>query len=433
MRGDGAAVRRTHGETPVALMTPLDRFDYDGKSVLLRVDINSPIDAQTRRIVNENRIRKSLPTIRHLLDAGARLALIAHQGDTLDYQNLVPMAEHAEKLSGYLGRPVAYIDDVAGPAAQAAVKTLQPGDAVLLGNLRYLSEEISTFENAVKLRPEEMLDTYLVRGLAPLIDYYVNDAFAAAHRNAPSMVAFQEIKPTAAGTLLADEVAALDRVMHSPEHPCVFVLGGAKISDAFGMMKPVLASGTADRILTCGITGEVMLLASGYRLGKKQEDFLADRGLDAFVEPARTYLRDYPDRFAIPEDLAFSAGGKRREILVQELPREQIFLDIGARTLAAFKAELLAAKTIFVNGPPGVYEEPQFATGTRAIWRAVAASPGYSVIGGGDTVTAATKFVELDDIDYVCTAGGALVRYLSGTRLPLIEAMEKAYARDSSA
>ena len=416
----------------MARMTPLNRFDYSGKAVLLRVDVNSPIDTQTRRIVNENRIRKSLPTIRHLLDGGSKLALIAHQGDTLDYQNLVPMAEHAGKLSGYLGRRVDYIDDVAGPAAQAAVKALKPGEAVLLGNLRYLSEEISTFENAVKLQPDEMLDTWLVRGLAPLIDYYVNDAFAAAHRNAPSMVAFQEIKPTAAGTLLADEVAALDRVMHSPEHPCVFVLGGAKISDAFGMMEPVLASGTADRILTCGITGEVMLLASGYRLGRKQEDFLADRGLDAFVEPARKYLRDYPGRFVIPKDLAFATDGERREIPVTDLPAEQIFLDIGAGTITTFEAELLAAKTIFVNGPPGVYEQPEFAPGTRAIWQAVAASPGYSVIGGGDTVTAATKFVDLEDIDYVCTAGGAMVRYLSGIRLPLIEAMEKAYARDHS-
>ena len=415
----------------MANMTSLDRFDYDGKTVLLRVDINSPIDPRTKRIVNENRIRKSLPTIKHLLDGGAKLALLAHQGDTLDYQNLVPLAEHAAKLSEYLGRPVAYIDDVAGPAAQVAVKALRPGEAVLLGNLRYLSEEISTFENAVKLRPVEMLDTYLVRGLAPLTDYYVNDAFAAAHRNAPSMVAFQELKPTAAGILLTDEVSALDRVMHSPEHPCVFVLGGAKISDAFGMMEPVLASGTADRILTCGITGEVMLLASGHRLGHKQEKFLTDRGLDVFVGQAEKYLRDYPDRFGVPEDLAFASDGERREISVANLPTEQIFLDIGSRTMAAYAAEIESARTLFVNGPPGVYEQAPFAAGTRAVWRAVAASPGYSVIGGGDTVTAAAKFVETTDIDYICTAGGAMVRYLSGIRLPLIEAMEKAHARDS--
>lgn len=413
-------------------MTRLDHFDYGGKTVLLRVDINSPIDVQTKRIVNENRIRKSLPTIRHLLDGGARLALIAHQGDTLDYQNLVPLEEHAGKLTGYLGRRVAYIDDVAGPAAQEAIRALRPGEAVLLGNLRYLSEEISTFETAVKLAPEEMLETYLVRGLAPLIDYYVNDAFAAAHRNAPSMVAFQELKPTAAGILLADEVAALDRVMHAPEHPCVFVLGGAKISDAFGMMEPVLASGTADRILACGITGEVMLLAGGCRLGRKQEQYLADRGLDVFVPQAAKYLQEFPGRIAMPLDLAYAESGERREIAVAELPAEHLFMDIGERTTAAYEAELRAAKTIFVNGPPGVYEQAEFTAGTRAVWRAIAASPGYSVIGGGDTVTAAASFIDTADIDYVCTAGGAMVRYLSGIRLPLIEAMEKAHARDSA-
>ena len=414
-------------------MTPLDHFDYGGRTVLLRVDINSPIDVQTKRIVNENRIRKSLPTIRHLLDGGAKLALIAHQGDTLDYQNLVPLEEHADKLTGYLDRRVAYIDDVAGPAAQEAVKALRPGEAVLLGNLRYLSEEISTFETAVKLAPEDMLDTYLVRGLAPLVDYYVNDAFAAAHRNAPSIVAFQVLKPTAAGILLADEVAALDRVMHAPEHPCVFVLGGAKISDAFGMMEPVLASGTADRILACGITGEVMLLAGGHRLGRKQEEYLADRGLDVFVPQAAGYLQEYPGRIAMPLDLAYAESGERREVAVADLPAERLFLDIGERTMAAYESELRAAKTIFVNGPPGVYEQAEFAAGTRAIWRAIAASPGYSVIGGGDTVTAAASFVDTADIGYVCTAGGAMVRYLSGIQLPLIEAMEKAHARDGSA
>ena len=195
----------------MAKMKSIDDFDFRSKTVLLRVDINSPIDPDTKLIVNENRIQKSLPTIQKLLDKGAMLAIIAHQGDTLDYQNLIPLEEHARKLSGYLGIDVGYIDDVSGPAAQERVKALQPGEAVILGNLRYLSEEISTFENAVKLKPTEMLDTYLVRGLAPIVDYYVNDAFAAAHRNAPSMVAFQELKPTAAGDLLFDEVAALTK------------------------------------------------------------------------------------------------------------------------------------------------------------------------------------------------------------------------------
>jgi phosphoglycerate kinase len=407
-------------------MNSIDAFDYDAKTVLLRVDINSPIDPQTKLITNENRLQKSLPTIQKLLDRGAKLAIIAHQGDTLDYQNLRSMEEHAQKLTDYLGTPVDYIDDVCGPAAQEKIRSLQPGQAVLLGNLRYLSEEISTFENAVKLKPEEMLDTYLVRSLAPLIDIYVNDAFAAAHRNAPSMVAFQEIKPSAAGDLLFDEVAALNKVMKAPEHPSVFVLGGAKISDAFGMMQQVLESGTADKILSCGITGEIMLLAAGHRLGETKEKFLKDRGLDVFVADAKNYLEKFPGKIAFPSDLAYAVDGKREEIAIEDLPAEHMFMDIGSKTIALYEQEIAAARTLFVNGPPGVYEESLFENGTKAVWNAIAAADGYSVIGGGDTVTAAAKFVDLADINYVCTAGGAMVRYLSGKKLPLIIAMDKA-------
>jgi phosphoglycerate kinase len=408
-------------------MKALSEFDFKGKTVLLRVDINSPINAE-KRIVNENRIRESVPTITKLLDAGAKLAIIAHQGDTLDYQNLIPMKEHAEKLSAHLGRPIAYIDDVCGPAAQEKVKTLRPGEAILLGNLRYLAEEISTFENAVKLRPDQMLNTYLVRGLAPLVDFYVNDAFAAAHRNAPSMVAFQELKPTAAGDLLFREVAALDKVMTAPDHPSVFVLGGAKISDAFGMMKQVLERGTADKILTCGITGEIFLLAKGYRLGETKEKFLKDRELTVFVSDAKSYLDTFPGKIAMPSDLAYEANGERREIAIQDLP-SHMYKDIGGKTIAEYQRIITEAGTLFVNGPAGVYEEKLFEEGTRAIWKAIAAARGYSVIGGGDTVSAAAKFVDLKDINYVCTAGGAMVQYLSNKKLPLIAAMEKAFER----
>ena len=407
-------------------MKSIDEFDYSNKTVLLRVDINSPIDPVTKKIVNENRIEKSLPTIEKLLDKGAKLAIIAHQGDTLDYQNLIPMAEHAEKLAKYLNRNIEYIDDVCGPAAQEKIMSLKPGEAVLLGNLRYLSEEISTFENAVKLKPEEMLDTYLVRSLAPLVDIYVNDAFAAAHRNAPSMVAFQELKPTAAGDLLFNEVTALNKVMASPDHPCVFILGGAKISDAFGMMQQVLESGTADKILTCGLTGQIMLLAAGYHLGRQTEGFIRDRELDKFIADARTYLEDYPDRMVHPLDLAYAEGGVRHELAVTDMPRDVMFMDIGTDTINQYVEFIAGARTLFVNGPAGVYEDTLFENGTRAIWEAIASANGYSVIGGGDTVTAATKFVDLEKINYVCTAGGAMVRYLSGKKLPLIEAMENA-------
>lgn len=408
----------------------MSEFEYTGKTVLLRVDINSPIDPVTKKIVNENRINKSLPTIKYLIDRKAKAAIIAHQGDTLDYHNLIPMAEHAERLSQKLGTTVKYIDDVCGPAAQEAVKNLKPGEAILLGNLRYLAEEISTFEEAVKLKPSEMLKTYLVRSLAPLADYYVNDAFAAAHRNAPSMVAFQEILPAAGGVLLMQEISALTKVMESPARPSVFVLGGLKISDAFGMMKQVLRNGAADRILACGVTGHIMLMALGYDIGEKNVSFIMDRSLDVFIKPAKEYLDEYPDKIVYPVDLAFAEDGQRKEGTIAETSIDELCMDIGSRTIKLFKEEILKAGTIFVNGPAGVYENKIFENGTKEILNTIAEAKGYSVIGGGDTVTAAQRFIDTGRVNYVCTAGGAMVRFLSSVKLPLIEAMKKAAATE---
>jgi len=405
---------------------PMEEMDVAGKVVLLRIDINSPINPETKKIVNTNRIDKSLDTINWLKDQGARVAMIAHQGDTLDYQNLISMEEHSEILSEKLGYKVDYIDDVCGPAACEKVKNLVDGDVVLLGNLRYLSEEISTFEKAVKLEAEDMLNTYLVRSLGPLVDLYVNDAFAAAHRNAPSIVAFQQIKPSAAGPLFFREVQALTKVMEGPDHPSVFVLGGAKISDAFGMMEKVLSNGTADTILVSGVTGEIFLMAQGISLGETKEKFIKDRALDEFIEPAAGFLKNYPGKIICPVDLAYAEDGVRKELAVSGLPAEKMFMDIGSQTISLFKKHITSAGTIFVNGPAGVFEDPLFEKGTKDLWKAIASSDGYSVVGGGDSVSAAARFVNMDDLGYVCTAGGAMVRFLSGIKLPLIEAMKKA-------
>jgi phosphoglycerate kinase len=421
-------------EGPLIKIRPIDVFDIRGKTIIFRPDINSPIDAKTKKIVNTNRIEKTVPTLAKLLDGGAKVALIAHQGDTLDYKNLIPLAEHAEKLSALMGRKIAYIDDVCGPAAQMAVKSLKNGECVILGNLRYLTEEVSGFEKEVKLKASEMLDTFLVRSLAPLADLYVNDAFAAAHRNAPSMVAFQELLPAAGGIQLMEEYTALKSVMDNPKRPCVFVLGGAKISDAFSMMRKVLEDEAADNILTAGVTGLVMHLARGVKVGSATEKFLKDGGLDEFIPEAKTLLDTWGNKFVLPIDLAYEKDGKRAEIDVSSLPTaffdQTLFPDVGRKTIALFKERIAAALSVFVNGPAGIYEDPRWEDGTREIWNAIADAKGYTVVGGGDTINAATKFTDLSKYGYVCTGGGAMVRFLAGKRLPLIEAMENAYDRN---
>jgi phosphoglycerate kinase len=284
---------------------------------------------------------------------------------------------------------------------------------------------VSTFEGAVKLTPDEMTRTYLVRNLAPLFDVYVNDAFAAAHRNAPSMVAFQKLLPSAGGRLLVAEVEALAAISDRPERPCLFVLGGLKISDAFGMLGKVLGDGTADTVLTTGVVGQVFLLASGVRLGEGSERFISDRSLDAFIPEAADAIEAFPGRIALPIDVAVERDGARVEMAVERLPVSEPIIDIGAATMDDYEARIAAAGTIFVNGPAGVYEQEVGSEGTRRLWRAVAAADGTSVIGGGDTVSSAGRFIDTDQIDFVSTGGGALIRYLSGVRLPLLEAMNR--------
>ena len=402
-----------------------DTLEVKGKRVLLRLDINSPIDADTGEIVDDSRIDKSLPTIRDLAARGARLVIIAHQGDALDYHNLVSLEQHGRRLSEKLERAVGFVDDVAGPAARDCIARLGDGEILLLDNLRIYGEELSTFERDVRLTPEEMASTYLVRHLAPLFDFYVNDAFAAAHRSAPSMVAFQRLLPSAAGYLLTAELDALGRVVEDPARPALFLLGGLKVSDGFSMMDRVLGDGLADRVLTTGVLGEIFLMADGVRLGEATERFITERDLDRFIDTAVSVLADHRDRIALPLDVASVVDGRRRETPVGDLPVDAMILDIGAETIAAFELEIASAGLIFVNGPAGAYEQPGAEVGTRRLWAAVTAAPGHTVIGGGDTVASAGRFIDLAEIDFVSTGGGALIRFVSGQPMPLLEAFRR--------
>ena len=409
----------------------LDDLDFRGKTVILRVDINSPMDHETGELADDNRLRKSLPTIRELSEAGARTAILAHQGDTEDYRSLVGLQPHAERLAELLGRPVAFIDDIAGPAAVARIKSLEPGELLLLNNVRYLTEEVSTFTNFVKLTPAQMAQSRLVRNLAPLAGCFVCEAIAAAHRSAPSLIGFAEALPAAGGRLFVEELGALTRIKDSPARSCVFVLGGSRIADAFSMMEQVLRQGTADWILTSGLTGEVMLQAKGYALGEPSERLIRDKGLAPFVGRGQKLLEAYGGRILHPVDLAVE-GEERVEIGLGDLPAERLLVDVGEQTIARYVDVIQGAATLFVNGPAGVYEQPLSAVGTERLWRAIADAPGYSVIGGGDSVAAAGRFGLRERFDYVCTSGGGMVRYLSGQPLPVVEALRRAAQRQQA-
>lgn len=407
----------------------ITQFSYTGKTVILRLDLNAPVDPATGKLRNHNRILKSVPTLRYLLDQSAKLVVLSHQGDSQDYKSLIPLREHAEVLSREMGRTVAYLEDVCGPAAQEAVKALKPGEAVLLGNLRYLSEEITAFEFTQKVTPEWFLNCFLLRSLVPLADEYVNDAFSAAHRTSPSLTTFQEVLPSAAGLLLFNEVEALTRVLEHPEQPAVFLLGGNRITDAYGMMEAVLSRGTAQSILTCGVTALTMLWAKGVDLGTNAKEHIRKYNYEPYVEEAKELLARFGDKIRIPADLAIAENGQRKEIPVSALPLDADLFDIGSETIAAYKKEIENAGTVFVNGPPGVYENPCFEKGTKELFLALQNTRAYTVVGGGDSVTAATKYTDTSRLNYVCTGGGAMVQFLSGQELPLITAMKKACVR----
>lgn len=405
---------------------PLDALSVRGKTVIVRVDINEPIDRTADCVTDDTRIRGCAPTLRELHDKGAKTVVLAHQGSDIEYKNFYTLRPHAKVLEGLVGAPVKFLPDVCGPAAQQAIRDLKEGEILLLDNVRFVSEEQTLFERSLKLSHEQQAKTLVVRTLAPLADYYVCDAFAAAHRDQPSLCGFEQVLPSAMGRLFEKEYTVISELMESPARPCVFILGGAKIADAFMMMETVLARGTADQVLTGGLVANILLAANGVDIGKASLDFIDKQGYTGFIDTARGLLDKYRDRIVLPTDLAYVQDGARREAQVGALPGDQMLVDIGTQTAAAYADIILGAKTAFVNGPMGIFEKPETAHGTETVWKALADTAGYTVVGGGDSVTATNQYGLANRMGYICTGGGALIRFLTGEELPVVRALRHA-------
>ena len=404
----------------------LDEFDVSGKTVLCRVDMNQPVDRATDTLKSTARIEACAPTIRELSDKGAKLVLLAHQGSDIEYKNFYCTRPHAKVLERLLGRPVQWIDDVCGPTARQMIRDLKDGEILLLDNVRYVSEEQTLFEMKLQLTHEQQAKTLLVEKLAPLADLYVCDAFAAAHRDQPSLCGFEQVLPSAMGRLFETEYCVISELMASPAKPCVFVLGGSKISDAFMMMETVLGSGVADTVLTGGLVGNILLAAKGEAIGQGSLDFICKSNYGEFIEKAKTIYAKYADKIVLPADLGYVEDGARKECKIGAVPAEICAVDVGSETAKQYESIILAAKTVFVNGPMGIFEKPETELGTKTVFEALGACPGYTVVGGGDSVTAAAKYQVKDKLGYVCTGGGALIRFLTGEELPVVKALRHA-------
>ncbi|NLX83910.1 MAG: phosphoglycerate kinase [Clostridiales bacterium] len=404
----------------------LDTYDVNHKTVLCRVDINQPIDRERGTLKSTARIEASVPTIRELSQRGAKLVLLAHQGSDIEYKNFYTTKPHAAVLSDLLGRPVRFVDDVCGPAAREEIKSLKPGDILLLDNVRFCSEEQTLFELKLQLTHEQQAQTQVVSKLAPLADYFVCDAFAAAHRDQPSLCGFEQVLPSMMGRLFEREYIVISELMEQPVRPCVFVLGGAKVADAFQMMDTVLTNGAADQVLTGGLVANILLLAKGEPIGSGSEETIHKFGLEEMVPVAADLLKKHGDKLILPATLAYMEEGYRREAALKDLPKDAAVLDIGAFTANQYADIIRSAQTVFVNGPMGVFEEPETELGTKVVWDALGDTRAHTVVGGGDSITATTKYEKTDLISYICTGGGALIRFLTGEELPVVKALRQA-------
>lgn len=400
----------------MAKFNTIDDFDVENKTVLVRVDINSPVDPGSGIILDDTRLKLHSKTIKELSKKGAKVVLLAHQSRPCK-KDFTTLSQHADALSDILNLRVKYVDSLFSNVAKEAIRDLKPHEILLLENARFFSEE------SLSRTPVEQSKTLLVRHLSPLIDYFVNDAFAAAHRSQASLVGFTVNTPSAVGRVMEKELTVIQDALDNVQHPCVFLLGGMKPDDSIDVMENVLNNGTADAILTTGIVGNIVLWASGVDIGKMNKDFIANRGYEDMVERSRVLIEKFGDKVKYPIDVACEIDGERVDMDIGEIPDEAIF-DIGVKTIAFYAKEIRDAKTIFANGPAGVFEDPKFAMGTEDLINAIANSDGFSIIGGGHIAAATAGLGCEDQMNHVSSGGGACISMLAGKKLAAVEALK---------
>ena len=394
----------------------IDDFDVEDKTVLVRVDVNSPVDPGSGIILDDTRLKLHAQTIKELSNKGAKVVILAHQSRP-GKKDFTTLSQHADALSEILNLRVRYVDSLFSNSAKEAIKALKPHEILLLENARFFSEE------TLSRTPLEQSKTHLVTQLSPLIDYFVNDAFAAAHWSQASLVGFTVNTPSAAGRVMEKELTVIQDALDNVEHPCVFLLGGMKPDDSIDVMENVLSNGTADSILTTGIVGNIVLWASGADIGEVNRNFIISRGYEDMVAKSKELIERFGDKVKYPIDVACEIDGERVDIDYTEIPNESIF-DIGVKTIAYYAGEIRDAKAIFANGPAGVFEDPKFALGTEDLINAIANSNGFSLIGGGH-IAAATAGLGLEDqMSHLSSGGGACISMLAGKKLAAVEALK---------
>lgn len=392
----------------------MEDVKLDNKRVLVRVDFNSPMDP-SGNILDDKRIKSHLDTLRALEDC--RVVLMAHQSRA-GKKDYTTMEAHARSATRLLRRDVAYIDDIFGSHAREAIRSLMPGEVLLLENTRFYAEE------NMNRTPADHAKSHMVKRLAPLFDLFINDAFAVSHRSHCSVVGFTEVLPSIAGLLMDKEITALDKGLKGDEHPTIYSLGGTKADDSIKVIENVLRRGGADKILTSGVVATVFLMAAGINVGEANRKFVEDQEYLEQIPIAAKLLAEYPDKIAMPVDVALNKNGERIDVAVSALSNDLPIADIGLETIVDYSKELKDARVTVMNGPAGIFEQEKFKLGTSELLKASAESD-YSIAGGGHSVAAIEQLGLESKFSHVSMGGGASITYLSGEPLPGIEALKK--------
>ncbi|MDO5847223.1 MAG: phosphoglycerate kinase [Methanocorpusculum sp.] len=397
----------------------LQDVETRGKTVLLRVDFNSPIDPSSNTILDDKRFREHIPTIQALEDA--KVVVLAHQSRP-GKKDFTTLAAHKDKLERLMGMPVTYVDDIFGSCAKRAIRDAHPGDVVLLENVRFSAEENLSLPSA------EGAKTHIVRKLASMADLFVYDAFGTAHRSQPTITGLPYAMKTVAGLLMEKEVKMLSRVFTSAPKPVTFVLGGTKLDDSMAVAENVLANGTADKAVIIGVVANAFYLAKGIDIGAPSTNLIHTLGYDSEVEHAKRILEKYGDRIILPEFVAVKEKDERREYSVTAVPKDCPVMDMGSESIGVISDVLKNSGTVVMNGPAGVFEDVNFAAGTFEVLHA-AANAEFTVCGGGHTAAVIEKLGLASEYSHLSTGGGACIEFLTGKKLPAIEAIEKSWEK----
>mgnify|MGYP006412271751 FL=1 len=403
----------------MARVLTLDNVNVEGKTVIVRVDINSPMAPATNTFLDDTRIKAIIPTLNRL--SKAKVIILAHQSRP-GKDDFTSTLGHSRELGRLLGRQIKWVDDIYGSKAMDAIEQLQDGQILMLNNVRMDEQEMSVCGDFSTLSKTKM-----VQALSGIADIFVNDAFACAHRSTASITGFTHEIPCVAGELMGHEIRMIDSALDNPQRPCLAILGGIKVDDSVTVADNMLRQGIADDVWVTGGVANMMVELSGVEIGDLNHNFLVNELGDNYhstVETAKSLLADFPDKIHLPVDLAANIEDNRVDLLIDDLPVEAPLIDLGIQSTIAVSTAIKNAGTIILNGPAGVFELPDFSLGTIEILNACAETDGYAVMGGGHTATLVMKYDLASKMGHVSTGGGASLDYIAGRTLPGIASLE---------